>query len=65
MAWNPFKKKDARKAIKLSQRSFKGASTGRLFSDFFGPATSADQELRHALVTLRNRSRELARNDAS
>jgi len=64
MAWNPFKKKDVKKAIKLSQRSFKGASTGRLFSDFFGQATSADQELRHALVTLRNRSRELARNDA-
>jgi len=63
MAWNPFKRKEVRKAIKL-QRSFKGAQGGRLFADFFSSSASADQELRQALVTLRNRSRELSRNDA-
>lgn len=63
MAWNPFKRKEVKKAIKMS-RSFKAASSGRLFSDFFGSSSSADQELRHALVTMRNRSRELARNDS-
>lgn len=63
MAWNPFKKKEVRKQIKL-QRSFKGAQGGRLFADFFSSSASADQELKQALVTLRNRSRELSRNDA-
>jgi len=63
MAWNPFKRKEVRKAVKL-QRSFKGAQGGRLFADFFSSSASADQELRQALVTLRNRSRELSRNDA-
>ena len=63
MAWNPFKRKEVNKAVKMS-RSFKAASSGRLFADFFGSSSSADQELRHALVTMRNRSRELARNDS-
>ena len=63
MAWNPFKRKEIRKQIKM-QRSFKGAQGGRLFADFFSSSASADQELRQALVTLRNRSRELSRNDA-
>lgn len=63
MAWNPFRKKERQKVARFA-RSFKGASTGRLFTDFFGSSSSADQELRHALVTLRNRSRELSRNDA-
>lgn len=53
-----------KKPVQLIQkRSYKGASGGRLFSDFFGASASADQELRQSLVTLRNRSRELARND--
>jgi lambda family phage portal protein len=57
-------KKETRKAIPLIKRSFKGASGGRLFADFFSSSASADQELKQALVTLRNRSRELSRNDA-
>ena len=66
MAWyNVFgSKKEVRKAIPLVKRSFKGASGGRLFADFFSSSASADQELKQALVTLRNRSRELSRNDA-
>ena len=65
MAWfNLFERKaDTKKAIPL-KRSFKGASGGRLFADFFSSSASADQELKQALVTLRNRSRELSRNDA-
>jgi lambda family phage portal protein len=65
MAWfNLFERKaDTKKAIPL-RRSFKGASGGRLFADFFSSSASADQELKQALVTLRNRSRELSRNDA-
>lgn len=66
MAWyNPFgRKKEQPKGSPLSRRSYKGAQGGRLFTDFFSSSASADQELRQALVTLRNRSRELARNDA-
>lgn len=58
----PFNKKQS--SGKRRIRSFKGAQTGRLFSDFLTSGSSADQELRQALVTLRNRSRELSRNDA-
>ena len=52
-----FFKKKARK------RSFAGANTGRLFADFATMTRSSDSELRPALRTLRNRCRELARND--
>ena len=52
------------KSVKLfKSRSYKGASSGRLFSDFLSSSSSADQELRNSLVTLRNRSRELSRNN--
>jgi lambda family phage portal protein len=66
MAWyNRFisQKEKPRKKIKLQQRSYKGTQGGRLFADFFSQSSSADQELKNSLVTLRNRSRELARND--
>jgi len=52
-----FKRKAARK------RSFSGATTGRLFADFANMTRSSDSELKPALRTLRNRCRELARND--
>ena len=48
---------------KTRRRAFAGASTGRLFADFASMTRSADSELRPALRTLRNRCRELARND--
>jgi lambda family phage portal protein len=52
-----FKRKVARK------RSFTGAGAGRLFADFASMSRSSDSELKPALRTLRNRCRELARND--
>jgi lambda family phage portal protein len=47
----------------LKKRSFAGAQTGRLFADFASMTRSSDSELKPALRTLRNRCRELARND--
>ena len=54
---NFFKKKPVRK------RSYSGAAGGRLFADFSSMTKSSDSELKPALRTLRNRCRELARND--
>ena len=45
------------------RRSYAGANQGRLFSDFIGSSSSADSELRASLPLLRNRSRDLARNN--
>jgi lambda family phage portal protein len=45
------------------RRSYAGANQGRLFSDFIGSSSSADSELRASLPVLRNRSRDLARNN--
>ena len=47
----------------IQRRGYHGASTGRLFADFTSSSGSADRELRSGLVSLRNRSRELARDD--
>ena len=48
----------------MNLRTYAGANKGRLFSDFFSNSKSADAELAPALRTLRDRSRELARNDS-
>ena len=53
-----------KKAKPLNLRSYAGAQKGRLFADFFSNSKSADAELAPALRTLRDRSRELARNDS-
>ena len=45
------------------KRAYAGANTNRLFSDFVGSAASPDAELRVALPKLRERSRDLARNN--
>jgi lambda family phage portal protein len=45
-------------------RKYVGASTGRLFNDFFSSTTSADAEIKEQLRVLRDRSRDLARNDS-
>lgn len=45
------------------RRSYAGANQGRLFTDFIGSSASADSELRNSLPVLRNRSRDLARNN--
>lgn len=45
------------------KRSFAGINSGRLFNDFVTMSKSSDAELRPVLKVLRNRCRELARND--
>ena len=55
--------KRTKKTSKRGKRSFEAVNTGRLFADFANMTRSSDSELRPALRTLRNRSRELARND--
>lgn len=45
-------------------RKYAGASTGRLFEDFRASSTSADAEIKNQLRILRERSRDLARNDS-
>lgn len=44
-------------------RNYGGANSGRLFGDFVASSFSADSELKNALPVLRNRSRDLARNN--
>lgn len=52
-----------RKKIFNKKRSFDGAGTGRLLADFKSIQQSADSELKTNLRTLRNRARQLARNN--
>lgn len=50
-------------AAPVRKRSYHAANVGRLFADFLSSNRSADSELRSDLVTMRNRSRTLARDD--
>ena len=54
-------KKKKRQAYR---RSYTGANTGRLFADFVTTSTSADAEIKDNIRILRDRARELARNDS-
>jgi lambda family phage portal protein len=45
------------------RRGFEGAAGSRLFNDFLSSSRSADGELRYSLKTLRERARELSRNN--
>jgi len=45
------------------RRGFEGAAGSRLFNDFLASSRSADGELRYSLKTLRERARELNRNN--
>lgn len=45
-----------------SKRSYYGANTGRLFSDFISMSRSADSEIHPNLRILRDRCREISRN---
>jgi lambda family phage portal protein len=47
----------------VAKRNYHAANTGRLFADFMSSSRSPDSELKPDLVLMRNRSRELARND--
>ena len=62
MAWynNIFK----RKINPNWKRMYAGAQGGRLFADWQTSTSTPDQEIKSSLVTLRNRSRALARNDS-
>lgn len=48
---------------KFQRRTYAAARGGRLFSDFIGSSNSADSELRYTLEVMRNRSRELVRDN--
>lgn len=55
----PFKKKQKPKKV----RSYQGALYDRLVADWVAAGTSADAEIKTSLAALRNRSRQLARDD--
>lgn len=48
----------------LKKRVYAGANQGRLFADFIASSRSADEEIKGALKVLRNRCRDLTRNNA-
>jgi capsid protein len=54
-----FKPKKAKKGVRMYQ----GAQNNRLFADFLTSTRSPDSEIRYALKVLRNRSRDLSRNN--
>lgn len=56
-------KSPAKKKSGFRTRNYAAASRGRLFADFTGSNRSADSEIRWALNELRNRSRDLERNN--
>lgn len=47
----------------LKKRTYAGANQGRLFADFIASSRSADEEIKGALKVLRNRCRDLTRNN--
>ena len=44
-------------------RSYQAAKASRLLADFLSPSSSADKEIRNSIRTLRDRARELCRNE--
>lgn len=50
-------------AVLPRRRSFQGATFGRLVSDWVSVTTSQDAEVRSSLLALRNRSRQLGRDN--
>ena len=69
MAWynrvfNFGSKKPTVKRKFKTQRSYAGANTGRLFEDFITSSASADAGIKENIRDLRDRARELARNDS-
>ena len=57
------KKADNVRKMPRQYRTYAGANQGRLFADFITSDSSADNELNNALPLLRNRSRDLVRNN--
>lgn len=67
MAWynNIFNRKEEKPKRKpILRRGYTGAKGGRLFSDFLTTSLSADAEIKDNIRILRDRARELARNDS-
>ena len=65
MAWyDRFIGTKPKKKQNTFKRSYTGANTGRLFADFLTTSTSADAEIKDNIRILRDRARELARNDS-
>ena len=56
--WNPFKRKE-----KPKKRMYSGAQGGRLTSDWITSSSSADVEIKISLKKLRDRSRQLVRDN--
>ena len=48
---------------KIAKRNYHAANTGRLFADFMSSNRSADSEIKPDLVIMRNRARQMARDD--
>jgi len=59
--WNPFKKKKSKEVVHV--RTYAGAEYGRLVSDWVSSGASFDAEIRGSLRVLRNRARDLVRNN--
>lgn len=58
-----FREKRAVQTKKFARRSYTAAATGRLFADFVANTLSADSEIRPALRRVRDRCRDVARNN--
>jgi len=63
MGFFDFLKRDAETLKPLKKRNYAAARAGRLFGDFIQSGNSADSELRFTLEVMRNRSRELIRDN--
>lgn len=59
--WWPFGAAEEKKST--GRRQFAGAAYGRLLNDWIASSTSQDAEARMAIRTLRNRARDLGRNN--
>tara|TARA_R100000231_G_scaffold104750_1_gene77648 strand:+ start:2813 stop:4285 length:1473 start_codon:yes stop_codon:yes gene_type:complete len=53
----------SRKEKRVQRRNFQGAQVGRLLGGMFGTSASADSALRPSLTKLRDRARDLERNN--
>ena len=56
--------KNFSKIEKAQERKYEAASKGRHYSDWYSPNLSVNQEVLYSLNTLRDRSRDLGRNNA-
>jgi len=63
MIWPFSRKKSTKQASSGPRRAYAAATTNRLSADWNAPTSTADMELKSALRILRNRSRDLERNN--